>query len=90
MISMLENLAKCVITISDDVLDECLKFLELCECKFKIFFLFCLIKLFLILVYGQNINTEVSTTVTENIKNINKTIAYEARILKALLLEIIE
>lgn len=32
MVSMLENLAKCVITIRDDVIAECLKFLESCEC----------------------------------------------------------
>lgn len=45
---------------------------------------------FLISVYGHNINTEVNTIHTENSTNINKTVAYEARILKALLLEMIE
>jgi tetratricopeptide repeat protein 30 len=31
MLSMLENIAKCVIAVRDDVLAECLKFLDTCE-----------------------------------------------------------
>lgn len=45
-----------------------------------------------ILVYGHNISTEINTMLTLNpsAEDMCKTVAYEARILKALLLEIIE
>lgn len=71
---MLQNIAKCIIFVSDEVLDECLQFLELCE------------------IHGHEISTEsnVFAPPSHRITDLQKTVAKEARILKALLLRIME
>uniref|UniRef100_A0A915PTD2 Tetratricopeptide repeat protein 30 homolog n=1 Tax=Setaria digitata TaxID=48799 RepID=A0A915PTD2_9BILA len=74
MLSLIENLAKHIINIRDSVLQECLQFLEQCE------------------IYGKAVPTTVAGPLitdeleTENAKN---SVAYEARLLRALLLEAI-
>ncbi|KAK6105213.1 Tetratricopeptide repeat family protein [Brugia pahangi] len=74
MISLIENLAKHIISIRDSVLQECLQFLEQCE------------------IYGKDIPTIVADALTLNElenENAKNTVTYEARLLRALLLEVI-
>uniref|UniRef100_A0A0R3RKZ7 Tetratricopeptide repeat protein 30 n=1 Tax=Elaeophora elaphi TaxID=1147741 RepID=A0A0R3RKZ7_9BILA len=73
MISLIENLAKHLISIRDSVLHECLQFLEQCE------------------IHGKDIPTTVGGPLTTDeleIENAKNMVTYEARLLRALLLEV--
>ncbi|KAM3722090.1 Tetratricopeptide repeat protein 30A [Dirofilaria immitis] len=73
MISLIENLAKHLISIRDSVLFECLQFLEQCE------------------IYGKNVPTTVTGPLLADeleVENAKNTVTYEARLLRALLLEV--
>ncbi|KAH7717054.1 Tetratricopeptide repeat protein 30 [Aphelenchoides avenae] len=71
MASMLESVAKNVIIIRDEVLHECLRFLEACE------------------VHGRDVPTETDGPLMHaQIGDIRKTISYEARLLRSILLRI--
>ncbi|KAI1708251.1 tetratricopeptide repeat protein 30A2 [Ditylenchus destructor] len=74
LMSMIESLAKCVIVVRDDVLSECLKFLDMCE------------------VHGKEISTEANTLFVQENKpsDIRKTVSFEARAIKALLLKMLD
>ncbi|VDK75948.1 unnamed protein product [Onchocerca ochengi] len=73
MISLIENMAKHIINIRDSVLQECLEFLEQCE------------------IYGKDVPTIVTGPLIIDeleVENAKNTVTYEARLLKALLLEV--
>uniref|UniRef100_A0A1I8BXD3 Tetratricopeptide repeat protein 30 n=1 Tax=Meloidogyne hapla TaxID=6305 RepID=A0A1I8BXD3_MELHA len=69
--SMMENIAKCVIVIRDDVLIECLQFLEACE------------------VHGHEIPTEANLFGVRP-GEIVRMVSHEARLLRALLLQLMD
>ncbi|VDN06487.1 unnamed protein product [Thelazia callipaeda] len=74
MIATIENLAKHIISIRDSVLQDCLQFLEQCE------------------IYGRNISTTVAGPLMASelqVEHAVNTVTYEARLLKALILEVI-
>ncbi len=71
-LSLLENLAKQVITIRDSVLQECLQFFTQCE------------------EHGKNVKTIIEAPLElETLHPGKNTVTYEARLLKALLFQII-
>ncbi|KAI6206463.1 Tetratricopeptide repeat protein 30 [Aphelenchoides besseyi] len=73
MLSMFEQIAKQILMIRDDVLLECLAFLETCE------------------VHGKTITTIADSLLLQNHSNDpRKTVAFEARMLRALLLQILD
>jgi len=70
-LSLLENLAKQVITIRDSILQECIQFFTQCE------------------EYGKNVKTIIEAPLElETLHPGKNTVTYEARLLKALLLQI--
>uniref|UniRef100_A0A914P460 Tetratricopeptide repeat protein 30 n=2 Tax=Meloidogyne incognita TaxID=6306 RepID=A0A914P460_MELIC len=69
--SMMENIAKCVIVIRDDVLIECLQFLEACE------------------AHGHEIPTEANLFAVRP-GEIVRMVSHEARLLRALLLQLMD
>ncbi|VDK87520.1 unnamed protein product [Litomosoides sigmodontis] len=73
MISLIENLAKHIISVRDSVLQECLQFLEQCE------------------IHGKDIPTTIADPLIVNeleAETVENTVTYEARLLRALLLEV--
>lgn len=70
---MLENITKGVIVVRDDVLAECLKFVEMCE------------------THGRDIKAEVDAPMNPlKAKEGRRTVGGEARLLKALLLKLLD
>jgi tetratricopeptide repeat protein 30 len=90
-LSLLENLAKQTIVAKDSFLEECVQFFEQCEGENFSFVLLKHLKKKLLktLAYGENVKTLVDQPLEDS--NINwgqKTVAFEARHLKALLLRL--
>ncbi|CAG0925009.1 unnamed protein product [Notodromas monacha] len=70
-LSLIENLAKQIISVKDSVIQECIQFLEHCE------------------AYGRNVKTVIEQPLEEAQMHPGKnSVTYEARLLKALLLEL--
>jgi tetratricopeptide repeat protein 30 len=71
---MMENIAKCTIMVDEEVLEVCLHFLEQCE------------------IHGREISTETNVFIQQSsrIRDLQKTVAKEARALRALMLTIME
>ena len=70
-LSLLESLAKHLIMIPDNVLYECLDFLDFCE------------------MYGKEIRARDVDPLSTEARDARNTVAYEARLLKNILLKII-
>lgn len=70
-LSLIENLAKHMISVRDSVIQECIQFLEQCE------------------IYGKNVKTVIEQPLEEvQLHRGKNTVTYEARLLKALLLQL--
>ena len=70
-LSLIENLAKHMISVRDSVVQECVQFLEQCE------------------TYGKNVKTVIEQPLEEvQLHRGKNTVTYEARLLKALLLQL--
>ena len=70
-LSLIENLAKHMISVRDSVVQECIGFLEQCE------------------IYGKNVKTVIEQPLEEvQLHRGKNTVTYEARLLKALLLQL--
>ena len=70
-LSLIENLAKHMISVRDSVIQECIQFLEQCE------------------TYGKNVKTVIEQPLEEvQLHRGKNTVTYEARLLKALLLQL--
>jgi len=70
-LSLIENLAKHMISVRDSVIQECIQFLEQCE------------------TYGKSVKTVIEQPLEEvQLHRGKNTVTYEARLLKALLLQL--
>jgi tetratricopeptide repeat protein 30 len=90
-LSLFENMARHSVVIRDQVLMEMLHFLSHCESINVSSFIFFLLKQILFLDWGRDVKANFVSPLTNKPIHAGKnTVAYEARYLKALLLDLLK
>ena len=98
-LSLIENMSKHMIMLRDNVIMECIQFLEHCECKPEVLSMFltvfqsvqvCDVIIHCVVVYGKDVKISNALELdTEPMHPGKNTVTYEARQLKALMLQLI-
>ena len=96
-LSMIEKGTKHTINVRDSVFNDCIQFLEHCEskidhCHFHLVIKYVQQRSFLtISAYGKNVKTVIESPLEASPLHVGKnTVTYESRLLKALILRLLE